>query len=275
MPHGPQVQGMRRVLCAALLIALFSAPLPGAALAPDEHILWRLAPSTHYSADVQMTHLIRNDLGGVLKKLAGTKADPVTILENRTVDVTAGTGGAVDVSILDVRRYGGDKPRSTDVMRRTAQYRASIGPDGKRVPSGEPLVDAGEGGLAEVPSTAVAPGQSWTFTRNVLVDRDLGQGAVTYTDTLSRIDTRAGHRIAVIDVKGKGRVDVAQDLKAKGFQTTDMTLAGSAEFDLTTGLPGAQHYTAHAQWNAKVLWVHIGLIFDDTYDASAWTVKDR
>lgn len=274
MPHGPDAMRVQSALATALTLALFSAPATSGA-APDDRILWRLAPSTHYAANVQMTHIIRNDLGGVLKKLAGSKADPVTILENRTVDVAAGTNGAVDLAIVDVRRYGGDKPRSNDTMRRATQFKGSIGPDGKRTPSGEPLVDAGEGGLAEVPSTPVELGQSWTFSRNVLVDRDLGQGTMTYTDTLSRIDTRDGHRIAVIDVKGTGRVDVAQDLKAKGFQTTDMTLAGSAEFDLTTGLPGTQHYTAHAQWNAKVLWVRVGLIFDDTYDGSPWTVKDR
>ena len=82
-------------------------------------------------------------------------------------------------------------------------------------------------------------------------------------------------RVAVIDVKGAGRADVVQDLKAKGFQTADMTLAGTAEFDLTSGTAGVQHYTAHTQWSTHVLWVHLGLIFDDTYDAAPWSVATK
>ena len=274
MPHGCSVSLWARVFSAAAVTCAPAAPsLAFAADAAPPHIVWRLTPSQHYAADIRMTHVIANDLGGVLKALAGSKADPVTILDERTIDVAAGPAGALDAAIVDVRRYGGDHPKDTSVVRRSSEYKGTLADDGKRTPSGEPLADAGDGALAELPPGPIAVGASWTFSRSILVDRELGQGTMTYTDTLARIDVRNGHAIAVIDVKGAGRVDVARDLAAKGFKTTDMTLQGTAEFDLTTALPGVQHYTAHAQWNTKVMWVHLGLIFDDTYDADPWTPK--
>ena len=274
-------------VAAVAVAALLSAPAPtGAAASPAPSpssralpasgpslLAWRIEPSARYAEQVHMTHVIANDLAGVYKTLAGSKADPVTILEDRTSDVSGGAGGAVDAATVDVRHYGGLQSKDTSSIRRSAEYQGTIASTGKRSPSDEPLFDAGAGPLSEFPSSPVAVGQSWTLTRDILIDRDLGHGSMTYTDTLERIDVRAGHKIAVIAVKGGGRVDVAPDLKAKGFQTTDMTLAGTAEFDLTSGLPGVQHYVAHAQWSTHVLWVHLGLVFDDTYDAAAWTAK--
>lgn len=226
-----------------------------------------------YTDEVHMTHVIANDLNGIYKKLAGSKADPVTILEDRTTEFGAGQGGSVDGSILDVRHYGGLQSKDTSIMKRTSTYKGTIAATGHRTPTDEPLYDVGEGPLSDFPAMPVAVGQSWTLTRNVLVDRDLGHGTMTYTDTLEKIDLRQGHRIAVIAVKGAGRVDVAPDLTAKGFKTSDIALTGTAEFDTTTGLPGVQHYTAHAQWNTRVMWIHLGLIFDDTFDALAWSAK--
>ena len=243
---------------------------PGMADEP-ERLAWRLDPAVHYAIDVRMTHVIANDLGGIYKKLAGSKADPVTILEDRTITVVPGAGGALDATTLDVRHYGGLQAKDTSVMRRTSEYKGSMETDGKRSPSDEPLIDPGDGALAELPDGPLAIGQSWTFARKFHVDRELGDGSMTYTDTLQRVDVRAGHRIAVIAVKGAGKANVAPDLQAKGFGPTDITLAGTAEFDLTDGLAGTQHYTAHAQWNTHVLWVHLGLVFDDTYDAAPWS----
>ena len=40
---------------------------------------------------------------------------------------------------------------------------------------------------ADIP---LAPGQIWTFTRPIKTDRDLGQGTMTYTDKLARVDDR-------------------------------------------------------------------------------------
>ena len=264
--------GLRRRVLAASVIAFLAVFVgrPSAADEPD-HLAWKLDPTAHYAVGVRMTHVIANDLGGIYKKLAGSKADPVTILEDRTTTIACGANGAVDATTLDVRHYGGLQAKDTSTMRRTSEYKGTWSPDGKRSPSDEPLVDPGEGAIAELPDGPVAVGQSWSFARKFLVDRELGQGTMTYTDTLQRIDVRNEHRIAVIAVKGAGRADVAKDLQAKGFSTADITLAGTGEFDLTDGLAGAQHYTAHAQWNTHVLWVHLGLVFDDTYDAAPWT----
>lgn len=267
------------IACAAGARAAAPSPSPApSSSAPSSAgaatlLEWRFDPSTRYTEEVHMTHVIANDLNGIYKKLAGSKADPVTILEDRTADFSAGSGGGVDGSIVDVRHYGGLQSKDTSVMKRSSTYKGTIAPTGQRTPPDTPLYDAGAGPLSEFPAKPVAVGQSWTVTRDILVDRDLGHGSMTYTDTLERFDVRQGHRIAVIGVKGAGRVDVAPDLAAKGFKTADITLAGTAEFDTTTGLPGVQHYTAHVQWNTKVLWVHLGLVFDDTFDAVAWSAK--
>lgn len=267
------------LVAVASSLASFALPTAVPAAAPTgaqvQRLALRLEPSAHYSVTVHMTHVIANDLRGVLKKLAGSKADPVTILEERAADVAIGGNGAIDATTVDVRHYGGLQAKDKSSMRRTGEYKGLMAADGKRSPSDEPLVDAGEGALSELPDTPVSAGQSWTFTRRILIDRDLGQGTMTYTDTLQRFETRDNHRVAIIAVKGAGRADVAPDLRSKGFQTADMTFAGTAEFDETAGLPGVQHYTAHVQWNTKVMWVHLGLVFDDTYDATPWSLKGR
>jgi hypothetical protein len=274
-PHATGAAFARRSLVtAAAVVALAAASSAASADAPEQ-FAWRLSPSTRYSADVHLTHVISNDLSGIYKTLAGSKADPVTILEDRTIAVTAGAASAINVAVSDARRYGGVHPKDPSVVTRTSAYAGTLAGDGKRTPNDEPLVDAGDGALAQLPDTPISPGQSWTFSRTFLIDRDLGQGSMTYTDTFERVDVRDGHRIAVIAVKASGRADVVADLKAKGFQTADMTLAGTAEFDLTSGLAGTQHYTAHTEWGTHVLWVHLGLIFDDTYDAVAWTAATK
>jgi hypothetical protein len=269
----PYISITRRLSSLAAVCVLAAAATASHATAADqpERIAWRLEPSAHYAVDVHMTHVIANDLGGIYKKLAGSKADPVTILEDRTIDVSSAADGTVDAATVDVRHYGGLQAKDTSVMRRTTEYKGAIAATGRRSPSDEPLVDAGDGPLDEFPDQPLAVGQTWSLTRSILVDRELGHGSMTYTDTLTRIDVRGTHKIAVIAVKGAGKADVASDLKAKGFATADITLAGTAEFDITDGVPGVQHYTAHAQWNTHVLWVHLGLVFDDTYDAAPWT----
>ena len=250
-----------------------SSPTPAPAGSPVL-LAWHLDPSVRYSATAHMTHAITYDMAQVFKNLAGHKADPTTIIDDRTADVAPGPAGAIDVSIVDVRHYGGQS-KDTSSVRRTAAYKGTIAPTGKRTPTDDPLFDVGAGPLTGFPVTPVAPGQSWTLSRNVLVERDLGSGAMTYTDTLTRVDARAGHKIAIIAVRGAGRVDVTPDLQTKGFKTADITLTGSAEFDTTAGVPGVQHYAAHVQWNTRVMWTHIGLIVDDTYDEPAWTGKRR
>ena len=64
------------------------------------------------------------------------------------------------------------------------------------------------------------------------------------------------------------------DLVAKGFHPSTYTLHGSAEFDVTAGAPGTQHYDAQVEWVAHVMFSKIGLKFVDTYDSNGWTVAD-
>ena len=131
--------------------------------------------------------------------------------------------------------------------------------------------DPGDAALAEFPSGPLSVGNSWSFTRSVVVGREFASGSLTYVDTLQRIEQRGDHQIAVIDVAATGRVDVAPDLQARGFHTGTMTLSGTAEFDMTTGKPGMQHYTGHADWHASILGANIGLSLDEVYDGKAWS----
>lgn len=275
MPHSTS-RTMRAQNPAAAFAIAFALLLATTASAPaTATFAWHLAPAAEYASTSLMTHVVSYDMNGALRAIAGSRADATTILEQRVATLAAAQNGAVDVNTVDTRRYGGDHPKDASVVSRTMDYKGTMTADGTRTPTDEPLVDAGDGALAQLPKTPLAVGQSWGFARKFLVEREMGQGTMNYTDTLSRIDVRGGHQIAVIDVKGEGRADVASDLQAKGFRTAELTLTGTAEFDLTAGLPGVQHYTAHAEWSIRPFGVHVGVIFDDTYDATAWSVKSQ
>lgn len=249
---------------------------PVAAASTAVMLAWHLSENSRYTSEIRMTHVVTNEIPGVYKALVGSKGDPVTILEDRTIQANAGANAALDESVSDSRRYAGPQAaKDPSVVTRPSRYSGTIAPDGALAPDDEPLVDAGDGALARLPDAPIQPGQSWSFTRSFLIDRDLGQGTMTYTDTLVRVDLRGGHAIAVIDVKAAGRADVAADLRAKGYQTSAIALAGTAEFDATSGLPGVQHYVGHAEWGTHVLWVKLGLAFDDTYDAAPWAAAAR
>src|SRR5690348_11960642 len=188
----PYVTGSPLVIRAAAAAAASIVCSAARCLAADEPVRfeWHLDPSARYSADVHMTHVIANDLNGIYKKLAGSKADPVTILEDRTIDVTTGPSADVDCEIADVRHYGGLQQSNTQSVRRMSSYKGTIAQDGQRTPTDDPLVDAGDGVLTQLPAGPVSIGQTWTFTRQILVDRDLGHGSMTYTETLTRVDAR-------------------------------------------------------------------------------------
>jgi hypothetical protein len=88
------------------------------------------------------------------------------------------------------------------------------------------------------------------------------------------VTDRNGHRIAKIAVSGTCNAAPASDLQGKGFHPASYTLHGSAEFDVTAGLPGTQHYDANVEWVARVMFSKIGVKFVDTYDSGGWTVSD-
>jgi hypothetical protein len=168
----------------------------------------------------------------------------------------------------NTRKFGGEKPKDATTKVRTVQYDGTIAPDGIRTPARDTLGDAGDGALDQLPDIPLAPGQVWTFSREVRTDRELGEGPMTYTDKVDRIEDRAGHRIAIIDVTGVGRISPAADMASHGFKSAEMKLSGTAEFDTTTGLPGVQHYTGKVRWGTVVMFAHIGVVFNDTYDAA-------
>ncbi|MBC5825504.1 MAG: hypothetical protein GIW99_00995 [Candidatus Eremiobacteraeota bacterium] len=271
MPNGPTA------LLACLAAIWLPHPMVGAGTEPSvpETLAWRVAPDLRYAGTEKFVHVISYEMSRALHAVLGSRAQPTTIIERRQITLSVrASDGRYEEADTDVRRFGGTSPKSTASKERT--FRSSgvltaVGP----VPSdSNPLTDAGEGGLAELPRGPVKIGQSWTFSRPIKVDVELGKGTMTYTDTLTRVEQRGDRRVAVIRVSGEGRVDAAADLRAKGFKTAPMTLRGSAEFDLTAGSPGSQHYAARAQWNTRVMLTSVGILFDDSFDSDPWVSQN-
>jgi len=259
-------------LAAACALALFgvapasSTPSPGAA----GRFALHFAPGARYTRSEDVIHLVTYDINKTLRNLTGNRSNPVTILETRQRTLILNAPDNVKETETNTRRYApGAKDKA--VIVRTVDYSGQLFPDGVRKPPPDALEDAGDGALDQLPDQPIHLGQSWSFTRPIKVERTLGQGTMTYTDKLDRIEERNGKRIAIIDVTGVGRIDTARDLQHKGFKTATMVLTGNADFDLTDGLPGAQHYAARVEWGTRIFFTHIGVIFDDTYDATPWT----
>lgn len=268
------IMRLRFAFCVALMLIALVGPArassPPAAAGSAQRLVLRFAPGVRYTRAETLTHHVTYDLNPTLRKLTGSKSNPVTILEvrQRTLQELDATG-AVKISETNTRHYVDSKDKS--VVTRNSDYSGTLKPDGSRAPSPGFLGDAGDGALDQLPAGPIAVGQTWSFSRNFKVDRSLGQGVMTYTDKLERLETRGGKTYAIIGVTGAGRADIASDLRGRGFHTTDLNLTGTGEFDVTDGMPGAQHYTAHGEWRTHVLFSKIGVIFDDTYEAQPWT----
>lgn len=235
---------------------------------------WKAAPGTHASAAQSLKHVISYDVNGSIRGLLGSRVDPITIIEERTQTFAFGPKPAsFEETEINVRRYGGDKPKDSSVKERKITSSGSLAPTGRREPPVLRWSDAGDAVFSQLPGGDVSVGQTWTFSAPVSVDRDLGYGTMQYTEKLLRVDQRGAHQVAVIEVLGTGRMDAAPDLQSKGFHTTTMSFGGTAEFDATDGVPGEQHYTGHLKWNARVFLTHVGVLFDETYDAKPWSVR--
>lgn len=261
-------RSLRGVLVAATCVLLLALMQPARSDLAVQ-IALRLTPG-RYERTEKLVHLITYQMSKALKKLAGSRADDHTILEDRTRLLTIKAEGAISETESNTRRFGGDQPKDKSVKERTVQYDGSIASDGIRKPVRDVLEDAGDGALDQLPDIPLAPGQTWSFSREVRTDRELGQGPMTYVDKVVRVEERNGHRIAIIAVSGSGRIAPAADLQSHGFKTATMDFAGTAEFDTTSGLPGVQHYTGKVTWATKVMFARIGVVFNDTYDASAF-----
>ena len=293
-------------VCAA---ALFSIALVGASppSAPKVKLAWRPpVKDTQFDASSSVQQNITFLISGVLRTMAGHRADPIYVIEDRA-RVYSTPHGDADIYVNDAyaRRHGGPNNKDTTVKNRTRKQivpfdssgRHSIEPflckneppldDAnanptafKPCPAGDaadahPYEDPGDAVLAELPAGPVEIGQTWTFSRPVVVGREEGYGTMNYVDTLQRIDQRGKQRFAIIDVTATGRIDASKDLQSRGFHTATMTMSGSAEFDLAQGTPGMQHYTGHVEWHASIMGANIGYAYDEIYDGKPWTVSAR
>jgi len=306
MPHA---RGRILRLC-TFAAALLALPVAHAIAAATDLVTlaWHAPQRGHsLSASESISRLVHLNANAFVLKIAAGKGYPMTILEDRsqTIGLDA-RGTCLNVKEDNTRHYGGDHPQDTSSKKRSAITAVALDSSGRYgllpplfaldgvmpSPTGTPEVsptcsspsappatedaqrfsDPGDAALAEFPSQRVAPGETWTFTRPIRVDRELGSGIMNYTDRLERIEDRAGHRVAIIAVNGSGRVDAVKDLQAKGFKTAPMVFAGTAEFDLSEGVPLAQHYTAHVEWGTRILGAHVGLVVDETYSAKPWSV---
>lgn len=237
-------------------------------------IALHFAPGRYVRTE-KLVHLVTFDMSKTLKNMAGGRADDQTILEDRDQVFTVRAANAISLAETNTRHYGGQHPKDSSSKVRAAQYEGTIAPNGTLTPPRDVLEDPGDGALDQLPDIPLAPGQSWTFSRRVKAERELGEGPMTYLDKVERIEDRNGHRIAIISVTGTGQMVPAKDLQDRGFKPATMTLSGTAEFDTTAGLPGVQHYTAKVRWGTVVMFAHIGVILDDTYDASPVEAKPQ
>ena len=292
--------------CVAVLVPV---ALAGASPSPSDlgHLAWRApAHNSQLNGDSTVQHNVTFLLSGVLKGMVGHRADPVYVIEDRTRTYTIPHGSnEIYVNDLFARHHGGPNNTDSTVKRRTrkqivpfdASGRSSFEPflcKGERPlddtnptwaafkgcpetdsPGDHAFQDPGDAALAELPVGPAEIGQTWAFSRPVVVGREEGSGTLDFVDTLQRIDERGTHRIAVIDVTATGRMNPSADLKSRGFHTSTMTFSGGAEFDLGQGVPGAQHYTGHVEFHASIMGANIGYALDEVYDGKPWTISAK
>jgi hypothetical protein len=264
------------VLCTTVTIA--SAAGPAAASSSVQatntvQLALHLVPNTRITAERTITHVVSYQMNHTLMSLLGSRAAPTTLVDDRSAAIDVGADGThVSIDDTSLRHFGGAAPKDKSSVTRHDKYTGALASDGIRTPLMASLADAGDGGLDELPKGPMAVGATWSFSRVVLLDRSLAQATMTYTDTLRSLVQRAGHTIATIAVNGSGMAQPASDLEGKGFKPSTFTLTGTAEFDVTSGLPGTQSYTGHVEWSAHPMFTRIGIDFDDTYAATPWTV---
>lgn len=273
MPHRLPASAVLACACAFAPFGVNASSAP-----PDQpvQIALRLSPNARVTVARTAVHVISYDMNHTLMSLLGDRVAPVTLIDTRTaiIDIVQ-PGGRIEEDATSLRRYGGDNPKDKSVVTRHDHYEGALASDGVRTPAVERLADAGDGALDELPTAPLRIGQAWTFSRPISIERSLGEGTMTYTDTLTGLTDRNGHQIATISVSGAGAAAPASDLQAKGFHPASYSLHGSAEFDVTAGMPGTQHYDANVEWDAHVVFSKIGLKFADTYDSGGWAIADR
>ncbi len=305
MPYVMTRTTRRLVACAVFCCALAASGAWPAAAGDQAKLVWR-APDKgiQFNGLSSVQHNITFEMSAVLRGMAGHRADPIYVVEDRTRTYTTPHGvGDVYVNDAFARHHGGPNNTDTTVKRRTRKQIVPFDPSGrysiepflckdepplddsnpnpttyKQCPASDPAddhayEDPGDAVFAQLPPGFIEVGQSWTFSRPVVVGREEGYGTLDYVDTLQRIDARGKQRIAVFDVTASGRINPSKDLQARGFHTATMTFSGTAEFDIGAGMPGVQHYTGHVDFHASIMGANIGYAFDEIYDGTPWTVS--
>ena len=273
MPHPLRATKLTAVTCAMLWCTASALSAPPAPAADAVQLALQTAPNTRVTVARTAVHVVSYDMNHTLMSLLGNRVAPTTLIDSRTATIDVSADGAriiEDATVL--RKFGGTDPKDKSVVTRHDRYEGALARDGVRTPPVARLGDAGDGALDELPAAPLRVGQTWTFSRPIGLDRTLGDGTMTYTDTLAGLSERSGHRIASITVSGVCEAQPASDLQAKGFHPSTYTLRGTAEFDVTAGLPGVQHYDGQVEWIAHVMFSKIGIKFADTYDSSGWTL---
>jgi hypothetical protein len=249
--------------CIAGLVA-FALPVHADDAVP---IALHLTPG-RYVRTQKLVHLVVFDIPKTYKSMAAGRADDETILEDRVQVITLKERGAIDIAETNTRHFGGDHPKESGNKVRTFMYDGTIAANGTLTPPQTVLEDAGDGALDQLPDIPLAPGQQWTFSRHIKVERDFADGPMTYLDKIDRIEDRNGHKIAIITVTGTGPMTPNKEMLDHGFRAATMDLTGTAEFDTTAGLPGIQHYTAKVTWATKAMFLRVPVVLTDTYDAT-------
>jgi hypothetical protein len=271
-PHQELAVGALSAAIAIAFVIGAAAPSPSVQAANTVRLALHLAPNTHITASRTITHVVSYQMNHTLMSLLGSRAAPTTLVDDRSAAIDVGADGThVSIDDTSLRHFGGASPKDKSTITRQEKYVGQVASDAVRTPPQASLADAGDGALDQLPKDPVAVGATWTFSRVVLLDRSLAQATMTYTDTLKSLDQRAGHTIATITVTGTGMAQPASDLEAKGFKQSTFTFTGTAEFDVTAGLPGVQSYTAHVEWTAHPMFTRISIDFADTFAATAWT----
>jgi hypothetical protein len=272
MPHRSRISGVPALACA---LALCTAGVTAAPSDEPVRLALHLAPNARITFARTATHLVSYDMNHTLLSLLGSRAAPTTLVDTRTAIIDVSQDGAhIKEDATTVRRFGGTNPKDKSTVTRHDTYSGAISVSGVKTPAVERLGDAGDGALDELPASPLRVGQTWTFTRPISLDRSLAEGTMTYTDTLTGLTVRNGHQIAAIAVSGTGPAQPASDLAAKGFHPSTYSLQGKAEFDVTAGTPGTQHYDAQVEWIAHVMFTKVGIKFVDSYDSNGWTIAE-
>ena len=304
MPYVMKSSAVRLLAVPAALAVLGLWAASPAPAGERIRLVWH-APDkdSQYVGASSVQHNITFEMSAVLKSMAGHRADPIYVVEDRSRVYTTPHGESqVYVNDAFARHHGGPNNTDPTVKKRTRKQIVPFDPSGrfgyepflckdepplddananpttfKQCPPADPpsdhaYEDPGDAVLTEFPAPPIEIGQSWTFSRPVVVGREEGYGTLDYVLTLQRVDDRGKRRVAVFDVSATGRITPSKDLADHGFHTATMTLSGTAEFDLSQGTPGVQHYTGHVDFHASIMGANIGYAFDEVYDGTPWTV---